>query len=114
MDTCSLYTRPQGPFSANPKNFVRLFAVDEAARFLFPMKQKQNDFYVQSDGALIKNINISINDVSTVQKTYGLCSGNSPCKLIKLHMFKSDACTNDRLRSIYECSNRTLSPQIPG
>ena len=54
MDTCCLCTRPQGPFSANCETFDLLFAVDEVARFLFPVKQKQNEFNMQSDGALMK------------------------------------------------------------
>ena len=55
----------------------------------------QNEFNMQSDGALMKKHikNISRNDVSAVHKAYGLCNGNSSCELIKLHVFKSDSCT---------------------
>ena len=95
MDTCCLCTRPQGPFSANAKLSTSYLRLMKLARFLFPVKQKQNEFNMQSDGALMKKHikNISRNDVSAVHKAYGLCNGNSSCELIKLHVFKSDSCT---------------------
>ena len=39
MDTCCLCTRPQGSFSD--------FAIDEAARFLFPVEQDLQDLQIQ-------------------------------------------------------------------
>lgn len=49
---------------------------------------------MQSNGALTKKKpNISRNDVSKVQRAYGLFHGTSSSELIKLHVFKSDSCT---------------------
>ena len=89
----SLYKASRAIF-CKCETFDLLFAVDEVACFLFPVKQKQNEFNMQSDGALMKKHikNISRNDVSAVHKAYGLCNGNSSCELIKLHIFKSDSC----------------------
>ena len=39
MDTCCLCTRPQGSFSD--------FAIDKAARFLFPVKRDLQDLQIQ-------------------------------------------------------------------
>ena len=49
----SLYKASRAIF-CKCETFDLLFAVDEVARFLFPVKQKQNEFNMQSDGALMK------------------------------------------------------------